>query len=92
MNSSKLSVKLCLGEIINLILKLKAPSISSMMMMSMMTIMVNCFREMNDRCKCDESYFQPGPLPHFLKIANYGYNTTWKRSKILNSVKHIKTK
>ena len=49
MNLSKLSIKLCLEEMINLILKLKAPSIPSMMMMSMMTTVVNCFCEMNDR-------------------------------------------
>ena len=60
MNLSKVPVKLFLKELINLILKLKAPSILSMMMMmvmmmmmimmmSMMTIMVNCFCEINDR-------------------------------------------
>ena len=58
MNLSKVPVKLFLKELINLILKLKAPSILSMMMMmvmmmmimmmSMMTIMVNCFCEIND--------------------------------------------
>ena len=69
MNLSKVPVKLFLKEVINLILKLKAPSILStmimmmmmivmmmmmmmmmmIMMMSMMTIMVNCFCEINDR-------------------------------------------
>ena len=63
MNLSKVPVKLFLKELINLILKLKAPSILSMMMMMvmmmmmmmimmmmiMMTIMVNCFCEINDR-------------------------------------------
>ena len=62
MNLSKVPVKLFLKELINLILKLKAPSILSMMMMMMMVmmmmmmmmmimmrIMVNCFCEINDR-------------------------------------------
>ena len=56
MNLPKVSVKLFLKEMINLVLKLKAPSISYMMMMmmmkkmmSMLAIMVNCFCEMNDR-------------------------------------------
>ena len=51
MKLSKVPVKLFLKELINLILKLKAPSILSMMMMMMimMTIMVNCFCEINDR-------------------------------------------
>ena len=59
MNLSRVPVKLFLKELINLILKLKAPSILSMMMMmvmmmmimmmSMMTIMVKCFCEINDR-------------------------------------------
>ena len=56
MNLSKVPVKLFLKELINLILKLKAPSILSMMMMMvmmmmmiMMRIMVNCFCEINDR-------------------------------------------
>ena len=55
MKLPKVSVKLFLKDMINLVLKLKAPSISYMMMMmmkkmmSMLAIMVNCFCEMNDR-------------------------------------------
>ena len=61
-------------------------------MMNMMTIMANCFCEMND-CESVTSPISNRDHCHrFLKIANYGHNTKWKRSKIFNSVKHIKLK